>query len=120
MELVSELESEAWRCRGGAGATPPYLHAAQSHSQRGRRALFALLHLPGGLLLRGVVSVLPGAHLQVQDAGVGEVVDDVLQQQELWLERSRQGRTTLRSLLQTATTTSVALKSHRGGERRML
>lgn len=64
-----------------------YLHATQSDSQRRRRALFAFLHLPGRLLLRGVVSVLPGAHLQVQDAGVGEVVNNVLQQQELWLKQ---------------------------------
>lgn len=73
--------------RGGAAAVATHLHAAHSDAQRGRSALFTFLHLPGGLLLRGVVAVLPGAHLQVQDAGVGEVVDHVLQQQELWVAR---------------------------------
>lgn len=70
-----------------------YLHATHSDSQRRWSALFTFPHLPGRLLLWGVVSVLPGAHLQVQDAGVKEFVNNVLQQQKLWFKRCSQGAT---------------------------
>lgn len=59
-----------------------YLHPAHAHAQSGRRALLALLHLTGGLLLGGIVAVLPCAHLQVQDAGAAEVVYYVLEEQK--------------------------------------
>lgn len=61
-----------------------YLHPTHTHAQSGRRALLALLHLTGGLLLGRVVAVLPRAHLQVQDAGVAEVMYYILKEQKLY------------------------------------
>lgn len=48
-----------------AVARPTYLHATEVHAQTGRGALRALPHVAGLLLLRGIVPVLPGPHLQV-------------------------------------------------------
>ena len=42
---------------------PSYLHPTDANAQRRRGALFTLLDVPGFLLLRGVVAVLPGSHL---------------------------------------------------------
>lgn len=59
-----------------------YLHPTHTHAQCGRGALLTLLHLASGLLLGGVVAVLPCAHLQVQDAGAAEVMYYVLEEQK--------------------------------------
>lgn len=64
-----------------------YLHATHSHAQGGRSALLTLLHLPSSLLLRGIVSVLSGPHLQIKHTGKLEVMHHVLQQEELWERR---------------------------------
>lgn len=61
-----------------------YLHATDSYSKCSRRALFTFLHLSCCLLFGGVISVLPGAHFQVKDTGVGEVMYHILQKQKLW------------------------------------
>jgi hypothetical protein len=45
-----------------------YLHATETESKRSGSAGCALGHLPGAFLCRCVVSMLPGAHLQVQYA----------------------------------------------------
>lgn len=60
-----------------------YLHATDPHAQRCRGALLTLLDVPGFLLLRGIIPVLPSAHLQVQDAGVAVLGHHVLQQEKL-------------------------------------
>lgn len=64
-----------------------YLHATHSHTQGGRSALLTLLHLPSSLLLRGIISVLSGPHLQIKHTGKLEVMHHVLQQEELWERR---------------------------------
>ena len=63
---------------------PTHLHATDPDAQRRRRTLLALPHLPRSLLSGCVIAMLPGAHLQVQHAGVLEVVHHVLKQEELW------------------------------------
>lgn len=63
-----------------------YLHPTHAHAQSGRGALLALLHLARGLLLGGVVAVLPCAHLQVQDARTAEVMYHVLEEQKFYRE----------------------------------
>lgn len=63
---------------------PTHLHATDPDAQRRRRTLLALPHLPRSLLGGRVIAMLPGAHLQVQHAGVLEVVHHVLKQEELW------------------------------------
>lgn len=60
-----------------------YLHAAEADSYQSRRALLALADLKGFLLLCGVVSVLPRAHLQVQNARHGVPPRQVFQKDEL-------------------------------------
>lgn len=78
----------------------PYLHPTHTHTQGGGSALLTLLHLPSSLLLRGVVSVLSGPHLQIKHTGKLEVMHHILQQQELWdmcqgeLAHQRQPRAT--------------------------
>ena len=62
----------------------PYLHPTHAHAQGGGSALFTLLHLPSSLLLRRIISMLPGPHLQIKYAGKPEVMHHVLQQKELW------------------------------------
>lgn len=52
------------------GPSAAYLHPTDAHTQAGRGALRALVHVTSLLLLRCVIPVLPGPHLQVQDTGV--------------------------------------------------
>lgn len=60
-------------CQGAppcSGPSATHLHAADAHTQAGRGALGTLHHVTSLLLLRRIVPVLPGPHLQVQDAGI--------------------------------------------------
>lgn len=52
-------------CRANTKRTeaPSYLHPTDANAQRRRGALFTLLDVPGFLLLRGIIAVLPGSHL---------------------------------------------------------
>lgn len=52
----------------GANILSWYLHAAEADSYQSGRALLALADLESLLLLCSIVSVLPRAHLQVQNA----------------------------------------------------
>lgn len=70
------------RSTNGAEASTPHLHSAEPHPDGGRRALLTLADLIGLLLLGRVVTVLPGPHLQVQDAGHGVAPRQVLQEDE--------------------------------------
>lgn len=68
-----------------SGKRRPHLHATHTHTKRCRGALFAFLHLTGSLFLWRVITMLPGAHLQVQDTGVAKMMDHIFQKQKfLW------------------------------------
>lgn len=63
-----------------------HLHPAKSHADGGRRALLTLADLVGLLLLRRVVAVLPGSHLQIQHARHGVAPRQVLEEDEFFKE----------------------------------
>lgn len=67
--------------RGGVVA---HLHATETDPDAGRRALLALADLHGFFFLGRVVTVLPCAHLQIQNARHCVTPCQVLQQDKLW------------------------------------
>lgn len=99
LQLSAQQKTLTGRSNGAAKGTcstcslgEPYLHPTHAHAQGGRSALFTLLHLPSSLLLRRIISVLSGPHLQIKYTGKLEVMHHVLQQKELW--ETRQGELT--------------------------